>query len=63
MAKATVADIDKKVAVLEQALQDHQVVCENLSTETLGRVKRIEVAIASSAFAIISLLLAILFDI
>lgn len=62
MVKTTVTDLDKKVAVLEQALQDHQVVCENLSTETLGRVKRIEVAIASSAFAIISLLLAILFD-
>jgi len=62
MAKTTVAEVDKKVAVLEQALIDHQRSCESLSIETLGRVKRLEYLIGSSAVGIISLLLAILFD-
>tara|TARA_B100000482_G_C12493067_1_gene253468 strand:- start:35 stop:229 length:195 start_codon:yes stop_codon:yes gene_type:complete len=53
MAKTTVADIDKKVAVMEQALRDHQRTCENLSMETLSRVKRLEYLLFATLFSVL----------
>lgn len=53
MPRTTVADIDKKVAVLEQALIDHQRSCESLSMETLSRVKRLEYLLFATLFSVL----------
>ena len=54
MAKTTVAEIDKKVAVIEQQLVDHVKSCEKTSEETLHRVKRLEYFIIATLFSVIS---------
>ena len=38
MAKVTVAEVDKKVAVIEQQLVDHVKSCEQLAEETLSLI-------------------------
>ena len=53
MPKTTVADIDKKLAVLEQSLKDHQRSCESLSMETLSRVKRLEYLLFATLFSVL----------
>ena len=54
MAKATVAEVDKKLAVMEQQLIDHVTACEKTSEETLHRVKRLEYFIIATLFSVIS---------
>ena len=54
MAKATVAEVDKKLAVMEQQLIDHLTACERTSEETLHRVKRLEYFIIATLFSVIS---------
>jgi len=54
MAKTTVADVDKKVAVIEQQLVDHVRSCEQLAVETLARVKRLEYFIIATLFSVLS---------
>jgi len=54
MAKTTVADVDKKVAVIEQQLIDHVRSCEQLAEETLTRVKRLEYFIIATLFSVLS---------
>jgi len=54
MPKVTVTDVDKKVAVMEQALLDHQRSCESLSMETLSRVKRLEYLLFATLFSVLS---------
>jgi hypothetical protein len=53
MPKVTVTDVDKKVAVMEQALLDHQRSCESLSMETLSRVKRLEYLLFATLFSVL----------
>tara|TARA_B100000214_G_C23387260_1_gene365502 strand:- start:88 stop:282 length:195 start_codon:yes stop_codon:yes gene_type:complete len=53
MPKTTIADVDKKIAVIEQSLRDHQKTCEILSHETLHRVKRLEYLIFATLFSVI----------
>ena len=53
MAKTTVADVDKKVALVEQQLLDHVKSCEKTSEETLIRVKRLEYFIIATLFSVV----------
>jgi len=54
MAKTTVAEVDKKLAVMEQQLIDHVTACERTSEETLQRVKRLEYFIIATLFSVLS---------
>ena len=54
MAKVTVSEIDKKVAVIEQQLIDHVKSCEQLAEETLIRVKRLEYFTIATLFSVLS---------
>jgi|TARA_B100001741_G_scaffold155042_1_gene127987 hypothetical protein len=53
MAKVTVAEVDKKVAVIEQQLVDHVKSCEQLAEETLERVKRLEYFIIATLLSVV----------
>tara|TARA_B100001113_G_C21121462_1_gene627550 strand:+ start:4360 stop:4554 length:195 start_codon:yes stop_codon:yes gene_type:complete len=53
MPRTTIADVDKKIAVIEQALRSHQQTCEILSHETLHRVKRLEYLLFATLFSVI----------
>tara|TARA_B000000557_G_C20438719_1_gene302037 strand:+ start:154 stop:348 length:195 start_codon:yes stop_codon:yes gene_type:complete len=53
MPRTTIADVDKKIAVIEQALRSHQQTCEILSQETLVRVKRLEYLLFATLFSVI----------
>ena len=54
MARATVSELDKKLAVMEQQLIDHVTACEKTSEETLHRVKRLEYFIIATLCSVIS---------
>jgi len=54
MAKTTVSELDKKLAVIEQQLIDHVTACERTSEETLQRVKRLEYFIIATLFSVLS---------
>ena len=54
MAKTTVSELDKKLAVMEQQLIDHVTACEQLAVETLARVKRLEYFIIATLFSVLS---------
>ena len=61
MARATISEVDKKVAVLEAHLKDHIKECTKTSELTLIRIKRIEAIMISSTAAVLILLLKIVF--
>jgi hypothetical protein len=61
MAKQTVSDVDKKVAVLEAHLKDHIRECTKTGELTLVRIKRIEAIMISGTAAVLILLLKIVF--
>tara|TARA_Y100001937_G_scaffold100419_2_gene137470 strand:+ start:15469 stop:15660 length:192 start_codon:yes stop_codon:yes gene_type:complete len=61
MARATISEVDKKVAVLEAHLKDHIKECTKTSELTLVRIKRIEAIMISSTAAVLILLLKIVF--
>jgi len=61
MAKKTISDIDKKVAVLEAHLKDHIRECTKTSEQTLIRIKRIEAIILGGTASVLGLLLKIVF--
>ena len=61
MARATISEVDKKVAVLEAHLKDHIKECTKTSELALVRIKRIEAIMISSTAAVLILLLKIVF--
>ena len=61
MAKKTISDIDKKVAVLEVHLKDHIRECTKTSEQTLIRIKRIEAIMLGGTASVLGLLLKIVF--
>jgi|TARA_B100000073_G_scaffold339233_1_gene337400 hypothetical protein len=61
MAKPTVSEVDKKVAVIEQKLTDHIVSCEDIGERTLDRVKRLEMILLTATSSSLILLLKLAF--
>ncbi len=61
MAKATISEVDKKLAVLEAHLKDHIKECTKTSELTLVRIKRIEAIMITGTASVLLLLLKIVF--
>lgn len=61
MAKTTISEVDKKLAVLEAHLKDHIKECTKTSELTLVRIKRIEAIMITGTASVLLLLLKIVF--
>ncbi len=63
MAKTTISEVDKKLAVLEAHLKDHIKECTKTSELTLVRIKRIEeIKIKGTASVLVLLLKKVFFS-
>ena len=59
--RKTISDLDKEVAVLQTQLISHMEVCEDLSEQTLSRIKRLEIIFLAFNASLLALLLRLVF--